>query len=113
MYAATVNSPVSNHMVEQESGSSTVKTGQIKRQEFIVWKHKLFSVIHIVLGVALGIVSVMGIRCDIIAEEKHEDCFKYGRTLYNSDQSLVDFDIPCMLCSLFVSILLWLDANVY
>ncbi|XP_063442889.1 uncharacterized protein LOC134723191 [Mytilus trossulus] len=88
-------------MVELQSGFLPVQTGQIKRQEFIVWKHKLFSVIHIVLGVALGIVSVMGLRCDIIAEEKHEDCFKYGRSLYSSDQSLIDFDIPCLICSLF------------
>ncbi|VDI64511.1 Hypothetical predicted protein [Mytilus galloprovincialis] len=102
MYAATMNSPVSNHMGEQVSGSSPVQRGQIKRQEFIVWKHKLFSVIHIVLGVALGIVSVMGIRCDIIAEEKHEDCFEYGRTLYSSDQLLVDVDISCLICSLFI-----------
>ncbi|XP_052063452.1 uncharacterized protein LOC127703082 isoform X1 [Mytilus californianus] len=101
MLAATGNSPVSTHMVEQESGTLPVQTGKIKLQEFIVWKHKLFSVIHIVLGVALGIVSIIGMSCDIIAKEKHEDCLKNGHTLYSTNHSLLDFDIPCLICSVF------------
>ncbi|CAC5379984.1 TRPT1 [Mytilus coruscus] len=112
MLAAIVNNPLSTHMVEQESGTSPVQTGKIKQQEFIVWKHKLFSVIHIVLGVALGIVSLIGMSCDIIAKEKYEDCLRNGHTLSSRNYSLLEFDIPCLVCSVFVSTLLLLDANV-
>lgn len=101
MLAAIVNNPLSTHMVEQESGTSPVQTGKIKQQEFIVWKHKLFSVIHIVLGVALGIVSLIGMSCDIIAKEKYEDCLRNGHTLSSRNYSLLEFDIPCLVCSVF------------
>ncbi|CAC5393003.1 unnamed protein product [Mytilus coruscus] len=102
MLVTTMISPVSLHLVEQESGTSPDQTGKIKQLAFIVWKHKLFSVIHIVLGVALGIVSLIGMSCDIIAKENYKDCLRHGHTLSSCNDSLLEFDIPCLICSLFV-----------
>ncbi|XP_052063431.1 uncharacterized protein LOC127703077 isoform X3 [Mytilus californianus] len=118
MSAAPVNSPVSPPLVIQGFGNQPVQTGGIQQQEFPVGRLKVFGGIQIGLGVALGILSLVGVIVDAIAMGKYKDClhggglYSYNDPVYNENvmvssyrfcsrysHVLLGFDITCLICS--------------
>ncbi|CAC5375804.1 unnamed protein product [Mytilus coruscus] len=117
--APVVNSPVSPPTVIQGFGNQPVQTSGIQQQEFPVGRLKMFGYIQIGLGIALGILSLVGVILDVIAMEKYQDCLtgsdlnghydpvyniyhtvgSYSRFCSAYSHLLLGMDITCLICS--------------